>query len=78
MGQHRVPVIDLHRKMDQRDLDKAGGLAEVNLPGAKVRLELSTGPPACDHLGAKDLLVPCLGPLSVGGLDVDVMDGFRS
>jgi hypothetical protein len=42
IGKHLVPVIDLHRKMDQRGLNHVGGIAKVNFPGAKVRLELST------------------------------------
>ena len=60
----RVPVIDLHSKMDQQGLDKVRGLADVNLPGAKMRLELATGHP-CDGVSAKNLPVPALGALPV-------------
>ena len=60
IGEHCVPIVDLHRKMDQRSLDNVGGLTEVNLPGAKVRLELLTTSP-CYDLSTKDVLVPCFG-----------------
>src|SRR5919109_860421 len=77
MGEHAVPVVDLYGKMHQGGMDRGVGLAEVNLPGTKVHLELPAAPPF-DCLSAEDLLVPFLGALPVRGLDIHMMHGLCS
>jgi hypothetical protein len=76
MGDHLIPVRNLHREMDRRHPRRVSGIGGMDFRAADPQLQLPFIElrATVQKFRTQHLLVPLPGALAIADLDIDVLD----